>query len=108
MAARVVYLALRGIRRLDADEPGVLPGNVLCLTFTNKATRDLQQRIRHALAGLISPKAKSPRSWNYHGFAAQLLTRHGMLAGIEPAQRVLSPAQRTELCARVMDLTDAF
>ena len=41
---------------------------------------------------------------NYHGFAAQLLSRYGMLAGIEPDQRVLSPAQRTELCARVMDL----
>ncbi len=41
---------------------------------------------------------------NYHGFAAQLLERYGMLAGIEPDQRVLSPAQRTELCARVMDL----
>ena len=37
---------------------------------------------------------------NYHGFAAQLLSRYGMLAGIEPDQRVLSPAQRTELCAR--------
>ncbi len=41
---------------------------------------------------------------NYHGFAAKLLDRYGMLAGIEPDQRVLSPAQRTELCARVMDL----
>ncbi len=41
---------------------------------------------------------------NYHGFAAQLLDRYGMLAGIEPDQRVLSPAQRMELCARVMDL----
>ena len=104
MAARVVYLALAASGRLDADEPGVLPGNVLCLTFTNKATENLQQRIRHALAGLDLAEGEEPEIMNYHGFAAQLLTRHGMLAGIEPAQRVLSPAQRTELCARVMDL----
>ena len=49
------------------------------------------------------PTARSPRSCNYHGFAAQLLDRHGVLIGIEPNQRVLSPAQRVELCARVLD-----
>ena len=104
MAARVVYLALAASGRLDADVPGVLPGNVLCLTFTNKATENLQQRIRHALAGLELAEGEEPEIMNYHGFAAQLLSRYGMLAGIEPDQRVLSPAQRTELCARVMDL----
>ena len=40
---------------------------------------------------------------NYHGFASVLLERHGVLAGIEPGQRVLSAAQRNELCARVLD-----
>ena len=104
MAARVVYLALAASGKLDGDAPGVLPGNVLCLTFTNKATENLQQRIRHALAGLQLAEGEEPEIMNYHGFAAQLLSRYGMLAGIEPDQRVLSPAQRTELCARVMDL----
>ncbi len=104
MAARVVYLALAASGKLAADAPGVLPGNVLCLTFTNKATENLQQRIRHALAGLDLAEGEEPEIMNYHGFAAKLLSRYGMLAGIEPGQRVLSPAQRTELCARVMDL----
>jgi len=104
MAARVVYLALAASGKFQTKSPGVLPGNVLCLTFTNKATENLQQRIRHALAGLELAEGEEPEIMNYHGFAAQLLTRYGMLAGIEPDQRVLSPAQRTELCARVMDL----
>ena len=105
MAARVVYLALVAFGRLDGrPRQGVLPGNVLCLTFTNKATENLQQRIRHALAELELAEGEEPEIMNYHGFAAQLLDRYGMLAGIEPDQRVLSPAQRTELCARVMDL----
>ena len=104
MAARVVYLALAATGRLGADAPGVLPGNVLCLTFTNKATENLQQRIRRALAELDLAEGEEPEIMNYHGFAAKLLDRYGMLAGIEPDQRVLSPAQRTELCARVMDL----
>ncbi|MFI5053351.1 MAG: UvrD-helicase domain-containing protein, partial [Acidimicrobiia bacterium] len=104
MAARVVYLALAATGRFGQGEPGVLPGNVLCLTFTNKATEHLQQRIRRALAELQLAEGEEPEIMNYHGFAAKLLDRYGMLAGIEPDQRVLSPAQRTELCARVMDL----
>ena len=103
MAARVVYLALVALGRLPAEQEGVLPGNVLCLTFTNKATENLQQRVRRALAGLDLPDGEEPEISNYHGFAAQLLDRHGVLIGIEPNQRVLSPAQRVELCGRVLD-----
>ena len=92
MAARVVYLALAATGRLGEDvAPGVLPGNVLCLTFTNKATENLQQRIRRALADLQLAEGEEPEIMNYHGFAAKLLDRYGMLAGIEPDQRVLSP-----------------
>src|SRR5262249_50387423 len=103
IAARVVYLALVALGRLDAEPPGVLPGNVLCLTFTNKATENLVSRIRRALAGLDLPEGEEPTIANYHGFAAQVLERHGLLAGIEPGQRILTQAQRTELCSRVLD-----
>jgi DNA helicase-2/ATP-dependent DNA helicase PcrA len=102
MAARVVYLALVALGLVEGDG-GVLPGNVLCLTFTNKATENLQQRVRHALAGLDLPEGEEPEVQNYHGFAASLLERHGLLAGIEPGVRILSAAQRNELCARVLD-----
>ena len=103
IAARVVYLALVAMGRFEADHPGVLPGNVLCLTFTNKATENLFLRIRRALSGLDLPDGEEPAIANYHGFATQVLERHGLLAGIEPGQRVLTPAQRIELCARVLD-----
>jgi ATP-dependent DNA helicase UvrD/PcrA len=103
IAGRVVYLALVAMDRLKADHPGVLPGNVLCLTFTNKATENLTLRVRTALRGLELPEGEEPTIANYHGFAAQILERHGLLAGIEPGERILTPAQRTELCARVLD-----
>ena len=103
IAARVVYLALAATGRIDAGPDGVLPGNVLCLTFTNKATENLVLRIRRALHGLDLPEGEEPTIANYHGFAAQILERHGLLAGIEPSQRILTPAQRTELCARVLE-----
>lgn len=104
MAARVVYLALVALGRIEATNEGVLPGNVLCLTFTNKATENLALRIRHALAPVDLPEGEEPEIANYHGFAAQVLQRYGMLAEVEPGQRVLTSAQRTELCSRVLDL----
>src|SRR5690348_10390167 len=55
IAARVVYLTLAAMGRVSADHGGALPGNVLCLTFTTKATENLQLRIRRALAGLDLP-----------------------------------------------------
>ena len=101
MAARVVYLALGALGRVDA--PGVMPGNVLCLTFTNKATENLRLRVRRALAHLELAEGEEPEIMNYHGFAASLLDRYGVLAGFEPGARVLDQAQREELCGRVLD-----
>jgi DNA helicase-2/ATP-dependent DNA helicase PcrA len=101
MAARVVWLALRYLQ--TGGEEGVLPGNVLCLTFTNKATEHLLLRIRRALAVLDLDEGEEPEISNYHGFAQRIVDRYGMLGGIEPGQRVLTPAQRVELCARVLD-----
>src|SRR5207245_6845526 len=69
IAARVVYLALVAMGRLDADHPGVLPGNMLCLTFTNKATENLFLRIRRALSSLDLPEGEEPTIANYHSFA---------------------------------------
>ena len=48
----------------------MLPGNVLCLTFTNKATENLRLRVRRALAALELAEGEEPEVMNYHGFAA--------------------------------------
>ena len=103
MAARVVYLAMVANGFLEAEHPGIPPGNVLCLTFTNKATEHLRIRVRRALAQLRLDEGEEPEVSNYHGFAAQVLERHGMLVGIEPSQRVITQAQRVEIAERVLD-----
>ena len=108
MAARVVFLALAALDRIQVsddpgDDAGVLPGNVLCLTFTVKATENLRSRVRRALAGIELPEGEEPEILNYHAMAAQVLERHGILAGIEAGRRVLSQAQRVELAGRVLD-----
>jgi DNA helicase II / ATP-dependent DNA helicase PcrA len=104
MAARVVYLALAALGRVRSDDnPGVLPGNVLCLTFTVKATENLRARVRRALGGLELPDGEEPEILNYHAMAAQVLDRYGIFAGIETGGRVLSQAQRVDLAGRVLD-----
>jgi ATP-dependent DNA helicase UvrD/PcrA len=103
MAARVIYLAMVAAGAWEADHPGVMPGNVLCLTFTNKATENLMIRIRRALRTLELEEGEEPEILNYHAFAAQVLERHGMLIGLEPGVRILGQAQRTEIAARVLD-----
>ena len=103
IAARVVYLALVASGRIHAEHVGVFPGDVLCLTFTNKATEHLTLTIRRALATIELPEGEEPTVLNYHGFAQHVLDRYGLLAGIEPGQRVLTPAQRSELCGQVLD-----
>jgi DNA helicase-2/ATP-dependent DNA helicase PcrA len=105
MAARVIYLAMVARGLIDADHLGAMPGNVLCLTFTNKATEHLLLRIRRALRELDLEEGEEPEVLNYHAFAAQVVDRHGMSIGIEPGQRVITPAQRAELVARVLDRT---
>ena len=82
IAARVVYLALAALGRLDATE-GALPGNVLALTFTVKATENLRSRIRRALRDVELDQGEEPEILNYHALAAQVIDRYGILAGID-------------------------
>jgi ATP-dependent DNA helicase UvrD/PcrA len=103
MAARVIYLAMVATGAWPADHGGVMPGNALCLTFTNKATENLILKMRRALRTLDLDEGEEPEISNYHAFAAQVLERHGMLIGLEPGQRVLSQAQRAQIAARVLD-----
>jgi DNA helicase-2/ATP-dependent DNA helicase PcrA len=103
MAARVIYLAMAA-QGILGDARGVMPGNVLCLTFTNKATENLALRTRTALASIPGlDEGEEPEVLNYHGFASQVIERHGMRIGIEPGQRIVTQAQRNEIAARVLD-----
>ena len=90
MAARVVWLVATG--RVD-------PAQILGLTFTTKATAELQQRIRDSLrqAGLLPDRAlrppeadetkeleevEEPTVSTYHSYASGLLSEHGLRATV--------------------------
>ena len=100
MAARVVYLVLTG---------QVRPDEVLGLTFTTKATAQLQAKIRASLraAGALDESDEGevlePTVSTYNAYAASLLSEHGLRIGHEPDTRVVTDAARYQLGARALD-----
>jgi DNA helicase-2/ATP-dependent DNA helicase PcrA len=127
MAARVVWLVATG---------RVAAGQILGLTFTTKATAELQQRIRDSLRGAgllpernaralvtavgpdgeaVSDEVEEPTVATYHSYASSLLSEHGLRIGHEPDTRLIADASRYQLAARavqrytvpVVQLTDS-
>ncbi|WP_241153706.1 ATP-dependent DNA helicase [Nocardioides pantholopis] len=110
MAARVVWLVATG---------RVRPEEVLGLTFTTKATAELQSRIRENLrqAGLLpergtrrvdpadpdaADEVEEPTVATYHSYASALLSEHGLRIGHEPDTRLIADASRYQLAARAV------
>jgi DNA helicase-2/ATP-dependent DNA helicase PcrA len=93
MAARVVWLVGTGqLRRAQ----------VLGLTFTRKATAELTERVRSALAKAGIGDEEDEYIATYDSFAQRLVCEHGLRLGIEPEIRLLTGAARYQLAHRVV------
>ncbi len=56
------------------------PSEILCVTFTNKAARELNERVGH----LVGPAVEGmPWLGTFHAIAAKMLRRHAELAGLQ-------------------------
>lgn len=56
------------------------PSEILCVTFTNRAAREMRERVGH----LIGPAVEGmPWLGTFHSVAAKMLRRHAELAGLQ-------------------------
>ena len=58
-------------------ERGVPPGNILAITFTNKAAREMKERVHQ----MLDSSSESPWISTFHSFCLRVLRRHIILLG---------------------------
>ncbi|MCZ8170511.1 MAG: UvrD-helicase domain-containing protein, partial [Brevundimonas sp.] len=64
------------------------PSEILCVTFTNKAAREMKERVGH----LVGPAVEGmPWLGTFHAIAAKMLRRHAELAGLQSNYTIIDP-----------------
>ena len=76
------------------------PWELLVVTFTNKAAREMRERITH----IIGPQAEGLR-WlgTFHAIAAQILRRHAELLGLKSNYTILDTDDQERLIKQVLE-----
>lgn len=74
------------------------PWNVLCVTFTNKAAREMKERV----AAIVGPAAEQVWLGTFHAIAARILRRHAELIGLKPNFTILDTDDQQRLLKQVL------
>jgi DNA helicase-2/ATP-dependent DNA helicase PcrA len=89
-------------------EDGVRPGQILCLTFTVEATKEMRRRVLDALSGREGIDPDELTVQTYHAFAASILREHALLLGLDGDAALLDRARQWQLALEALDSCSAF
>ena len=78
-------------------ENGVKPWNILLLTFTNKASREMTGRVSE----LLGPDAEGIWGGTFHSIGNRILRRHAETIGFRPGFSILYREDQTDLLKSV-------
>ncbi|HQX63000.1 MAG TPA: UvrD-helicase domain-containing protein, partial [Thermomicrobiales bacterium] len=81
---------------------GVAPWNILAVTFTNKAAREMRERVKH----LVGDRARWVMLGTFHGFCARVLRQYGHLIGVDPRFVIYDDGDQMGAVKSAMDQLD--
>jgi DNA helicase-2/ATP-dependent DNA helicase PcrA len=76
------------------------PWNILAVTFTNKAAREMKERV----AAMIGPMVDQVWFGTFHALAAKILRRHAETVGLKANFTILDTDDQLRLIKQVMEL----
>ena len=81
-------------------ERGVLPRHIAAMTFTNKAAKEMKDRI----GGLVGHKrAQAPHISTFHSFCLKLLRSYGKYAGLPSKFSLVGTSDQLDLVRRALE-----
>lgn len=93
LAFRIVYLIERGL---------ALPEHILALTFTNKAAREMRERVTSLLEGQ-SHVGGLPLLSTFHSLGVQILRQHGYILGLPRTFAILDSEDQLKVLKEVFE-----
>ncbi|HEY9081626.1 ATP-dependent helicase [Magnetovibrio sp.] len=93
LTTRLAHILLQGRAR---------PGEMLAVTFTNKAAREMQERVGTMLGTPVE-------GWwvgTFHALAARILRRHAEAVGLKPNFTILDTDDQVRLLKQILDARD--
>jgi DNA helicase II / ATP-dependent DNA helicase PcrA len=89
---------------VERIESGTPPGEILCLTFTVEATKEMRRRVLEGLAGLEGIDPDELTVQTYHAFAASIVREHSLLLGLDGDAALLDRARAWQLMLESLEL----